>query len=59
MSIKHIPVSVRLPLDLVREVDRTAERESRTRTQQITYALRDWLAAADAQTTKERPHADR
>jgi metal-responsive CopG/Arc/MetJ family transcriptional regulator len=59
MTSKHVPVSVRLPRDLVRQVDQTAERESRNRSQQITFALRDWLAAADAQTNKEyRPSAD-
>jgi predicted transcriptional regulator len=40
-------VSIRLPDDVVQQLDRTAREESRTRTGQIQHALRVWLAIAD------------
>ena len=45
---RSVPISIRLPEDLLAETDAVAAAEDRTRTSLITAALRAYLAAHDA-----------
>jgi hypothetical protein len=47
-------ISMRLPVDMIEKIDRLAVEESRSRTGQFNYLLRDWLSKADVQPKARR-----
>lgn len=51
---RSIPISVRLPADLLAEADAVAAADDRTRTSLITAALRAYLATRDADAAQQR-----
>lgn len=51
---RSVPISVRLPADLLTEADTVAVEEDRTRTSLITAALRAYLAAREVDAAQQR-----
>lgn len=43
MTDEEIKISLNLPQDLVRRIDKLADDEHRSRTRQIEHILREWL----------------
>ena len=56
-----VPVTVSLPADLVKDVDRIAKEQKKPRSQVVAEALkrRTWLWRLDHMQAQARPHAER
>jgi predicted transcriptional regulator len=52
-------VTARLPADIIDQIDRLAREQSRTRTGQITHALRDWIGFADSAANQPKKESQR